>query len=559
MQITKRRKNEGIFIKQFISDLKKEFHGYNPKKFTNDLMAGLTVAAVALPLALAFGVSSGADAASGLITAIIAGIAIGLLSGASYQISGPTGAMAAILVSLAAKYQLQGMLLAGFLSGVILLIMAVCKVGKLVSYIPAPVITGFTSGIAIIIALGQIDNFFGTASAGENAIAKLISYKDLGFSPNWYAVGFGLLAILIMIFYPKKWQGVIPSSLAAIIVTVILNFVLNPDAALSGVAEVGAIPKKLITDQSLLLNLSDLDLSNLTQLIMPAVSIALLGMIESLLCGAAAGKMKGEKLNSTRELIAQGVGNMIIPLMGGVPATAAIARTSVVIKSGGQTRIASVIHSITLILSMFLLGGVMSRIPLSALAGVLIVTAVRMNNFGEIKHYFSKKLRHSQIQFLLTMAATVIFDLTIAIAVGIVAAVVIFFLKSCRLHVRISDPDAEEEKDIKIITPTGPLFFGTQNRLTRALENIGESRAVIFRMQGVPNIDDSAIEELKAIVETYRSQQTKVLFCGLHPEVQKTMQKAGFTEIVGEEQFFDNTEAALASLPKKQPAEPAAL
>ncbi len=557
--MTKRRKNEGIFIKQFISDLKKEFHGYNPKKFTNDLMAGLTVAAVALPLALAFGVSSGADAASGLITAIIAGIVIGLLSGASYQISGPTGAMAAILVSLAAKYQLQGMLLAGFLSGVILLIMAVCKVGKLVSYIPAPVITGFTSGIAVIIALGQIDNFFGTASAGENAIAKLISYKDMGFSPNWYAVGFGLLAILIMIFYPKKWQGVIPSSLAAIIVTVILNFILNPDAALSGVAEVGAIPKKLITDQSLLLNLSDLDLSNLTQLIMPAVSIALLGMIESLLCGAAAGKMKGEKLNSTRELIAQGVGNMIIPLMGGVPATAAIARTSVVIKSGGQTRIASVIHSITLILSMFLLGGVMSRIPLSALAGVLIVTAVRMNNFGEIKHYFSKKLRHSQIQFLLTMAATVIFDLTIAIAVGIVAAVVIFFLKSCRLHVRISDPDAEEEKDIKIITPTGSLFFGTQKRLTRALENIGESRAVIFRMQGVPNIDDSAIEELKTIVETYKSQQTAVLFCGLHPEVQKTMQKAGFTEIVGEEQFFDNTEAALASLPKKQLAEPAAL
>ena len=529
--MTKRRKNEGIFIKQFISDLKKEFHGYNPKKFTNDLMAGLTVAAVALPLALAFGVSSGADAASGLITAIIAGIVIGLLSGASYQISGPTGAMAAILVSLAAKYQLQGMLLAGFLSGVILLIMAVCKVGKLVSYIPAPVITGFTSGIAVIIALGQIDNFFGTASAGENAIAKLISYKDMGFSPNWYAVGFGLLAILIMIFYPKKWQGVIPSSLAAIIVTVILNFILNPDAALSGVAEVGAIPKKLITDQSLLLNLSDLDLSNLTQLIMPAVSIALLGMIESLLCGAAAGKMKGEKLNSTRELIAQGVGNMIIPLMGGVPATAAIARTSVVIKSGGQTRIASVIHSITLILSMFLLGGVMSRIPLSALAGVLIVTAVRMNNFGEIKHYFSKKLRHSQIQFLLTMAATVIFDLTIAIAVGIVAAVVIFFLKSCRLHVRISDPDAEEEKDIKIITPTGSLFFGTQNRLTRALENIGESRAVIFRMQGVPNIDDSAIEELKTIVETYKSQQTAVLFCGLHPEVQKTKQKASGLQV----------------------------
>lgn len=173
-------------------------------------MAGLTVAAVALPLALAFGVSSGADASAGLVTAIIAGIVIGGLSGASYQISGPTGAMAAILVSLVAKYHMQGMLLAGLMSGIILILMAVLKIGKLVSYIPAPVITGFTSGIAIIIALGQIDNFFGTSSKGENAIAKLISYKDLGFSPNLYAVLFGVLAVVIMIVYPKKTSGNYP-------------------------------------------------------------------------------------------------------------------------------------------------------------------------------------------------------------------------------------------------------------------------------------------------------------------------------------------------------------
>lgn len=266
--------------------------------------------------------------------------------------------------------------------------MAALKIGKLVSYIPAPVITGFTSGIAIIIALGQIDNFFGTVSKGENAIAKLISYGNLGFSPNWWAVGFGLLVVLIMVVYPKKISAYFPSSLMAIIIAVIANFILNPDAAASNVTEVGSIPQKLITDQSLLLN--GIDFAHITDLLMPALSIAVLGMIESLLCGAAAGKMKGEKMDSTRELIAQGIGNVLIPLFGGVPATAAIARTSVVIKSGGQTRLASVIHSVTLILSMFLLGGVMSRIPLSALAGVLMVTAFRMNEWAVIKQLFQK-------------------------------------------------------------------------------------------------------------------------------------------------------------------------
>lgn len=277
-------------------------------------MAGLTVAAVALPLALAFGVSSGADAASGLITAIIAGIVIGLLSGASFQISGPTGAMAAILISLSMKFGMQGILVAGLLSGVIIIIMAILKIGKLVSYIPVPVITGFTSGIAIIIALGQIDNFFGTTSKGENALQKLWSYTELGFSPNWWAVGFAVLVVLIMVFYPKKLSAYFPSSLAAIVVTVILNFILNPDASASTVAEVGAIPRTLITKDSLIF--TGIDFSNIKELIMPAFSIALLGMIESLLCGAAAGKMKGEKLNSTRELVAQGIGNILIPLFG---------------------------------------------------------------------------------------------------------------------------------------------------------------------------------------------------------------------------------------------------
>ena len=326
-------------FKKYVSDLKAEFKGYNGKKLTQDLMAGLTVAAVALPLALAFGVSSGADAASGLVTAIVAGIVIGILSGASYQISGPTGAMAAILLSVSAKYGITGVLTAGFLSGAILIIAAVCRVGKLVSYLPAPVITGFTSGIAIIIALGQIDNFFGTHSVGENQIAKIGSYfSGTGnFNPNWWAVMFGGLVVLIMIVYPKKWNAVVPSSLVGIIVALIVNMVFFEQGT---VAEVGAIPSSLVTDDSIIRK--GFDFANITNLIMPAVSIAALGMIESLLCGASAGKMKGERLDASRELIAQGIGNMVIPLLGGVPATAAIARTSVAIKSGGQTRLVSV-------------------------------------------------------------------------------------------------------------------------------------------------------------------------------------------------------------------------
>lgn len=514
-------------------------------------MAGLTVAAVALPLALAFGVSSGADAAAGLITAIVAGIVIGTLSGASYQISGPTGAMSAILISLSAKFGIQGVLVAGAISGVILIIMALLKVGKLVSYIPAPVITGFTSGIAIIIALGQVDNFFGTYSEGENAISKLISYGRLGFSPDWWAVAFSMMVVVIMVIYPKKWAAYFPSSLAALIVVVIVNFIVSP-----GVAEVGKIPQTLITKDSLLLNFQNIDLKSLKELVMPAFSIALLGMIESLLCGAAAGKMKNEKIDSTRELVAQGVGNIVIPLFGGVPATAAIARTSVVIKSGGQTRVASIVHSLTLILSMFLLGGVMSRIPLSALAGVLMVTAFRMNEWKSIKQIFGKRLKHSMLQFIVTMVATVVFDLTVAIVIGVVAAMLIFILKSSELKIEIRDIDDRKlgyeengiHENIKIVYLAGPLFFGTQDQLTNALENVGELKAVVFSMRGVPNIDDSAINELEGIMNGFREKDTRVLFCGVQPQVVRTMERAGFCEKIGEENILWDAIGAIHKL-----------
>ena len=224
-------------FKQYVSDLKKEFLGYNSKKLSQDVMAGLTVTAVALPLALAFGVSSGADAGAGLITAIIAGLFMSALSGASYQISGPTGAMSAVLISLVYSYGIQGVFVATLIAGIILLVAGILKLGKLVSLIPAPVITGFTSGIAIIIAMGQIDNFFGVTSEGSSNIEKLMSYSELGFHPNMYAVLFAMIVVLIMVFWPKKWNAKVPSSLVGIIVAVAVSLVIKTD-----VATVGEIP-----------------------------------------------------------------------------------------------------------------------------------------------------------------------------------------------------------------------------------------------------------------------------------------------------------------------------
>ncbi|MBR4023599.1 MAG: SulP family inorganic anion transporter [Ruminococcus sp.] len=542
-----------MFFKKYVSDLRTEFKGYNGKAFSKDLMAGLTVAAVALPLALAFGVSSGADAAAGLVTAIFAGLIIGAFSGASYQISGPTGAMSAILLTLSVKYGIQGVLMAGFISGVILVLAAIFKIGRLVSYIPSPVITGFTSGIAIIIALGQIDNFFGTKSEGSDAIEKLISYGELGFSPNWTAVIFGASVVLIMLIYPKKLTAYVPSSLASIIIVLIANMIIFPDEP--KVAEVGAIPKSLFTDNALLK--SGFDFSNIKNLITPAISIAALGMIESLLCGASAGKMKNEKIDATRELVAQGVGNMVIPLFGGVPATAAIARTSVAIKSGGQTRIVSIFHSVTLILSMFLLGGVMSRIPLSALAGVLMVTAWRMNEWEAIKQIFSKKLKESRLQFIVTMIATVVFDLTIAIVAGVVAAMLIFILKSSKLEVAVSDVDTDKLADkgisgdhtrTRVVYLSGPLFFGTQDILTTKINELKHTSAIVLSMRGVPNIDDSAINELLSIYNELKQKEKNIIFCGVCKTVMGKLEQAGFVETVGNQNFYWDAVEALKGI-----------
>ncbi len=537
-------------ISDFAHDLKREFSGYNGKRFSRDLMAGITVAAVALPLALAFGVSSGATAAAGLVTAIIGGIFISLFSGASFQISGPTGAMSAILITLAAQYGMQGILVACFLAGVILVVAGVLKIGRIIYYIPSSVITGFTSGIAIIIALGQLDNFFGVTSEGDLAIMKVVSYFTNGFDPNWAATGIGLAVVIFMIIWPKKWNEKIPSSLAALILVLIINHFLQLD-----VAVVGEIPKTLFLDERL--SFAGLNFSQLWDFVVPAFSIAALAMIESLLCGASAGKMKKETMDGDRELIAQGIGNILIPLFGGVPATAAIARTSVAIKAGCETRLTGIIHAAILLLSMFVLSPIMSEIPLSALAGILIVTAWRMNDWEDIKFIFQHRFVAGMMKFLITMGATVVLDLTKAIIIGVAFASFTVIAKLTDIDITIADIDRKRLEDIGIHMPkvsknirmaylTGTIFFAVTDKLQSQLAELGNTETLILSMRGVPTIDLSGIQALTELCEELENERgIDVMLTSVQPKVLAELRRGGLIDFIGEDYVFESAEYAI--------------
>lgn len=536
-------------ITEFVADIKKEFKGYDGKKFSKDMMAGLTVAAVALPLALAFGVGSGASAASGLITAIIAGVVIGTFSGASFQVSGPTGAMTAILIMLVHKYGLNGIFVACFMAGIILVLAGIFKLGRIIYFIPSSVITGFTSGIAIIIALGQLDNLFGVTSEGELAIMKLFSYFTKGFHPDLPTLFIGLLVIGIMILWPKKWNEKFPSSLASLILILIINNFLKLD-----VAVVGEIPKTLFLSDRL--SLTGISLEQFGDFFVPALSIAALAMIESLLCGASAGKLKKERLNGDRELVAQGIGNILIPFFGGVPATAAIARTSVAIKSGCETRLTGIIHAIVLLLSMFLLSPVMSAIPLSALAGVLIMTAWRMNDWENIHYIFGYRFKSGIAKFAITMCATVVLDLTQAIVIGVAFSAILIVVRLADIDITISEVENERLEEIGINIPqvpehirvaylTGTIFFAVVEKLNTQLSQLENTSVLILSMRGVPVIDLSGLQALTELTKSLQESGTKVMVTSVQPKVMKKLEQGGLLDLIGPAHVFNSAEYAI--------------
>jgi sulfate permease, SulP family len=533
-----------------------EFTGYSLAKFQQDLLAGLTVAAVALPLALAFGVASGASAAAGLVTAILAGIIMGLLTGAPFQISGPTGAMSAVLIVLVSRYGLEGIWVAGLLSGALLLIIGLLRLGRFIAFIPAPVISGFTSGIALIIFIGQIDNFLGVkTSATETAAQKLLGYFRGGFVPDFHTILLGLVVISTMLLWPAKWNARFPSSLLGIILATLLNWILH-----WSIPVIGTIPQSLLLETRL--SLSSIPWSNLSEFIAPTLTITALGAVESLLCGAVGSNMTGIRLQANQELIAQGVGNMIIPFFGGVPATAAIARSSVGIKSGGQTRVVSIVHAVGILLSMFLFTRFMEQIPLAALAGVLMVTAVRMNEWDAIKFIFGKRFKTDMIAFTITMLATIVLDLTQAILIGTFLAGAVFMNKIASIDVNVQEVDIERLKQkgiqtagkcqhVRVAFLTGPLFFAATGQFNEAFATVGDTHALILSMRGVPLIDTAGVEAIHRLHERLHRQGGTLMFAGIHDNARTMLERGGLVKAIGEENFFWSSDQAIVEAERR--------
>jgi SulP family sulfate permease len=523
------------------SVLREEFHGYNAARFRADLLAGVTTAAVALPLALAFGVASGASAAAGLVTAIIAGLVIGVLSGAGYQISGPTGAMSAVLIVLANRYGLEGVWVAGLMAAVFILLLGIFDLGQIVNFIPTSVVAGFTSGIALIIFIGQIDNLLGVRTpAAENAVMKVLGYQQLDPGTiNLTALGIAVVVIIIMLLWPKRWALRLPASLLGLMVALALTLLFNP-----AVPQIGEIPQTIVLQDRLLPQ--NIPWQHLGDLIAPALSIAALGAIESLLCGTVAGKMSGQRFHAGTELIAQGIGNLIIPFFGGVPATAAIARTSVAIKSGGRTRLVSITHSVMLLAAALALGPLLARIPMAALAGVLTVTAWRMNDWREIRDTFGRRFKSAIAAFTITMLATVALDLTQAIVIGLALSALIFVVQISRGSVIVRPVSAEKMKQdnyimqsdasrMAVVYVIGPLFFGTSTLFNHALEDLRDYQDVILSLRTVPMVDTTGIAAIEQLIERVEQRGGHVYLSGLNEPVQHYFERSHILEHIGAE------------------------
>lgn len=537
--------------------LRREFADYSGDKLRADVLAGLTTGAVALPLALAFGVASGADAPAGLVTAILAGLIIGGLGGAAYQISGPTGAMSAILIAISARYGIEGVWVATLMAGMMMIALGLARLGRYISFIPSPVIAGFTSGIALIIAIGQLDNVLGVQTPkAENTLEKLLHYFTHPLMPDWHTVLIAGTVIAVMLILPR-FNKTIPASLVGIIVATVLSFSLGWNVPI-----IGDIPRTILLDHRL--SWSQIPWEHLSDLLTPAVSIAALGAIESLLCGAVGSTMSGKPFDSNQELVAQGVGNLLIPFFGGVPATAAIARTSVAIKSGAVTRLTSIVHALLLLLSALALGPIIRYVPLAALGGVLLVTAWRMNEWESIHFFVNARLRHALAGFFITMLATAALDLTQAILIGIAISAVIYLRQSATSTVVTSAPINPQQLQVQgtpitatcpsihVYYLTGPVFFGSVTTVLEAFETASDYHTIIISMRGVPLVDAMGIQALHQIVEEHHARGGEVIFTALQPNVLEMFRRTGLFDLVGARNIYWSSADAIIELHEKR-------
>lgn len=519
-------------------------------------MAGIIVGIVALPLAIAFAIASGVSPEKGLFTAIIAGFIISAFGGSRVQIGGPTGAFIVIVYGIVQAHGVQGLIVATFIAGVMLVLMGIAQLGAVIKFIPHPLITGFTSGIALVIFSSQVKDFLGLnmGAVPQDFIAKWSSYVEQLKSINGYAVLLAALTVLIIIFWPKVTRR-IPGSLTALLLTTAAVHLFHLPVDTIG-SRFGSIPSSLPQP-----SLSLPDMATLKELLQPAFAIALLGGIESLLSAVVADGMIGGNHKSNMELVAQGGANIFSSLFGGIPATGAIARTATNVKNGGRTPVAGITHAIVLLLVMLFVGKWASLIPMAALAGILVVVAY---NMSEWKNFIAvaKGPRSDMAVLLTTFLLTVLVDLTVAIEIGMVLAVFLFMHKMIQfsevsvLTRNLEDADGDDPEAIsnytipagvEVFEIKGPLFFGAAYKFKEAIRFIEKPpKILIIRMRQVPVIDATGIHVLKEVYKSSKHQGTTIMLSGVKSrQVMQELTNAGLVAAIGQEQVTSSLAEAL--------------
>ena len=534
---------------------------YSREKFTADVMAGIIVGIVAIPLAIAFGIASGVGPAEGLMTAVIAGLIISIFGGSKVQIGGPTGAFIIIIYGVIQQFGLGGLAIATIMAGVILVIMGLCRLGTIIKFMPYPIIIGFTGGIAITIFSTQMNDLFGMGieSVPANFIDKWVCYfQNIGNVDPWSAV-MGILSVALIAVTPK-FSKKIPGSLLAIVVMTIVAFLLREYAGVTSIKTIGdlyTLPSGLPSLVVPSLPQGETFFATLQNLAPVAFTIAMLGAIESLLSAMVADGVIGDRHNSNTELVGQGLANIVVPFFGGIPATGAIARTMANINNGGRTPVAGIVHTLVLLLVLLLLGGLVECIPMPCLAGVLVMVSYNMSGWRTIASMCKSSMSGTSVLFV-TLLLTVFFDLTLAIEVGLVMAIVLFMkraMESAHISVVRDEMDVHNdgEKDEKLIIPAntevfeieGPFFFGIANKFDELTRDSDAMPIRVVRMRKVTFIDATGLHNLEIFVKASHKEGRTVILSGVHSNVEKSLLKAGIVLLVGKNNVCENIHLAL--------------
>lgn len=534
-------------------------NGYNKQTLVQDLLAGIIVGIVALPLAIAFGIASGATPEAGILTAIVAGFIISFFGGSKVQIGGPTGAFIVIVYGIIQQYGMSGLAIATFMAGAFLILMGVLHLGTIIKYIPYPIVVGFTSGIALTIFATQIKDLFGLQieSVPAGFLDKWAVYFQHFDTVNWWTLLIGVCSILVIVFMPKISRR-IPGSLVAIILMTVVALILKR-LGISGIETIGdrftissSLPQPAVPS---------LSWETVTRLAQPAMVIAMLGAIESLLSAAVADGVIGDRHDSNQELVAQGIANMVSPLIGGIPATGAIARTMTNINNGGRTPVAGIAHAIVLALIYLFLMPLVQYIPMSCLAGVLVVVSYNMSEWRSFKAIL-KNPKSDIIVLLVTFFLTVIFDLTVAIEVGVLIACLLCMKRmaeTTNVSVLSDEIDPAADTDVqgnlehltipegaKVYEINGPYFFGIGNKFEEMMGDLGgRARVRIIRMRKVPFIDSTGVHNLSNMCKMCKQMGVKVVLSGVNPTVMNVLENAGMDDVVGKENICSHINIAL--------------